>query len=126
MFNTLKTLSREADAIGVKRTPSSILGHTMAELGELALEINIENGYSYKQPDEDGVVGEAIDTIMCLLDLIHVSNPNITENDIAEIMQVKGRKWIEKEAIKIAEQERNHRIANEVFCRPYTGHGGPG
>jgi hypothetical protein len=62
------------------RTPYSILASATSELGELAEEVQIHQNHSYKKPGDDGIVGEAIDTICCLLDLIHKVNPYITED----------------------------------------------
>lgn len=76
------------------RSVYSVVSATMSELGELAEEITISEKQSYKNPSEDGVIGEAIDTIICLLDLIHVHDPNITEQQIEEIATKKLTKWI--------------------------------
>lgn len=89
------TLQTEAVNIP-KRTPYSVLSSTMSELGELAEEIMISQGNSYKKPGVDGIVGEAIDTIVCLLDLIHVVDPELTEGDLEDIAFPKLSKWISK------------------------------
>lgn len=78
------------------RTLSSVLHSAMSELGECAEEIDIFEGHSYKHMGQDGVVGEAIDTILCLLDLIHIYDPSITENVINDIATQKLQKWVEK------------------------------
>lgn len=42
---------------------------------------------------EDGVVGEAIDLILCLLDLITVASPQTTKRQILTIARAKCEKW---------------------------------
>ena len=82
-----------------ERSVHFILGSTMSELGELAEEVNIEfSNSSYKKPGKDGVVGEAIDTIICLLDLIYKVNPNLSEEELCEIALKKLNKW--KKSVK--------------------------
>lgn len=78
------------------RTAYSIFSHAMSEMGELAQEIMIVEGHSYKHAGKDGIIGEAIDTIMCLLDIIHKTDSNLTEKDLEHIMTVKAQKWIDK------------------------------
>lgn len=56
-------------AVQNDRTVQDILNHTMTELGELALEVQIDQGKSYKLPGSDGIVGEALDMIACLVDM---------------------------------------------------------
>ncbi|MFX4300129.1 hypothetical protein [Pseudosulfitobacter pseudonitzschiae] len=67
------------------RTVSQIFMHGLTELGELAQEVIISEGRSYKDPGADGVAGEAMDLILCLTDLILVRTPDIDEVRIAEI-----------------------------------------
>jgi NTP pyrophosphatase (non-canonical NTP hydrolase) len=82
-----------SDKIKNGRTLIRTLAHTMAEVGELAEEIVIANGFSYKQPGEDGIVGEAIDVILCALDIIHKHDPLVTEEDLEKIAIRKLAKW---------------------------------
>lgn len=76
------------------RTIQSIFQHMYGELTELSEEITkIENN----QPEgADGIVGESIDIIACALDMIFVQCPDITEDQINEIMKKKCDKWILK------------------------------
>lgn len=78
------------------RTLSDVLGHAMEELGELATEIKIVNGKSYKKSGKDGVVGEAIDLINCALDIIYLADPNMTKYEMELIQKGKCKKWEEK------------------------------
>ena len=93
MFQIVRNTS---ESIKDDRTLGDVLGHAIEELGELATEIKIVNGKSYKKPGKDGVVGEAIDLINCALDIIYLSNPELTEDELNEIQKAKCDKWVEK------------------------------
>jgi len=82
-----------SDRVKNGRTIDDVLNHTMEELGELATEVKITNGKSYKQPGKDGIVGESIDIILCALDMIYIDNPSVTEEDILRIALTKCEKW---------------------------------
>lgn len=76
------------------RTKSDVLVHLMTEVGELAQEIQISEGKSYKSEGVDGVIGEAIDVIICALDIIKLHNTNIKEDyDLSRILEPKLDKW---------------------------------
>jgi NTP pyrophosphatase (non-canonical NTP hydrolase) len=76
-----------------KRTIQDILTHLMTEVGELAQEIQIAEGKSYKEHGKDGVIGEAIDVIACAIDVISKYDPEINENDLITILTKKLQKW---------------------------------
>lgn len=99
-MNTLVTTVLQASISGNEFHPTrnlnSVFNHVTSEVGELGIEINIVQGQSYKPPGSDGVVGEAIDAIIALLDLIYVAQPTITESDITAIAELKCTKWISK------------------------------
>lgn len=82
-----------SDRIINNRHEQQIFMKAVEEMGELAVEVAIHRGESYKTPGPDGIVGEAIDVINCLLDLIHVHAPHMTEADVAAIARVKQLKW---------------------------------
>ena len=77
------------------RTVSDILHYAYTEMGELAEEHIIEQGRSYKNAGPDGVVGEAMDAILCLLDIIHVHSPELTSVDLEHIAIHKINKWLD-------------------------------
>lgn len=85
-----------ADSVKNNRKPSDILLYATTELGECAEELLISTGYSHKKPGADGVIGEAIDTIICLLDLIRVYDPEITVEELENIATKKLQKWKDK------------------------------
>lgn len=93
---TVDRVEAQYDDIHLPRTPDSIYLHTMSEMGELAIELAIAGSYSYKDKGKDGIAGEAIDAIMCLLDIIHKANPELCEDDLNAIMEAKTQKWIHK------------------------------
>ena len=97
IFKLVKEASIKVD--GIQKTPRteySVLSSAMAELGELAEEVAINNGNHYKLADVDGVVGEAVDVIITVLDLLHVHNPSITAQYIDEYAAKKLLKWVTK------------------------------
>lgn len=77
------------------RTLQDILTHLMTEVGELAQEIQIAEGKSYKEHGEDGVVGEAVDVINCVLDIIYQYDNLISEDDLRIVNRGKLEKWKE-------------------------------
>jgi len=96
LFQAVKTASRKGDLIVPQRSPYAVLAAAQAELGETAEEIAILMGDSYKEPGYDGPLGEALDTIISLLDLIHVLEPNMTEAELMMIASSKLNKWTSK------------------------------
>ena len=92
----ITTIFKTSDAIRNNRSLNDIFTYTVAELGELAEEVNIVTGFSSKQPGSDGIVGEAIDCIICLVDLIRNYQPNISEEEITFILNKKLIKWYNK------------------------------
>jgi hypothetical protein len=79
-----------------KRQVQDVLNHTVTELGELTMEVIINQGKSYKQPGKDGIIGEAIDMIACAVDIIRLHSPELTEEDIIGIALPKLAKWKDK------------------------------
>jgi NTP pyrophosphatase (non-canonical NTP hydrolase) len=88
--------SKIADHFHKTRTRNSVMNATTAELGELAEEVNIAEGASYKEAGPDGVKGEAIDLIISGLDLLYVDDRNVTEAELIAIARPKLEKWITK------------------------------
>lgn len=78
------------------RTTKSIIEHLKSEIDELDIEVKIFNNELPAPHGVDGIVGEAIDCILCLLDLIYVDNPDITEHQLTEIANKKLAKWVSK------------------------------
>lgn len=87
------TIFDAGDSIKNGRTPSTALIHLFTEVGELAQEVQIDSGDSYKDPGADGVVGEALDVILCAIDIIRQTQPDCTEAELIEIAEFKLAKW---------------------------------
>jgi len=86
--------------ISSPRTTADILIHAMTEMGELALEIQIDEGKSYKQSGEDGIVGEALDVIVCMIDIIYKQlGPFLEEEQLLERIRPKLQKWESKQML---------------------------
>lgn len=66
------------------------------EFGELGQELLIAAGKHYKPAGKDGVIGEALDMIVCLIDLIYCHQCDVTEEQLVEMIQKKLDKWAEK------------------------------
>jgi NTP pyrophosphatase (non-canonical NTP hydrolase) len=93
LVDAVKHKSTEMDSLQ-QRNPYGVLSHLMSEVGELAQEISIAQGDAYKPHGKDHIVGEAVDVMLCVLDLIHVCDPSITEDDLIRIATNKGGKWV--------------------------------
>lgn len=109
LINQILEVSRR---IPVYREEYSILAHTMEEVGELAQEISIVcGGKSYKEQGPDGIIGESIDAILCLVDMIYIhaqkNGIDITEEQLMEIAQKKLNKWEDKCQLYIASSADN-------------------
>lgn len=84
---------RISDEIKDSRKVSDALLYAMTEIGECSEEHLISTGYSSKKAGADGVVGEAIDAIICLIDVIRLHDKNITKEQLEEITNRKLAKW---------------------------------
>jgi hypothetical protein len=72
----------------------------MEEVGELAEALVIDQGLSHKPQGPDGVVGEAVDAIICLVDIICNTKPSITEAELEVIAACKLAKWTKISPLK--------------------------
>jgi NTP pyrophosphatase (non-canonical NTP hydrolase) len=78
------------------RTSHEVLDSVMEEAGELATEVNIQSGHSTKEPGDDGIFGESVDVIINAVDMIRINYPDLTEQDIIDMVMKKCDKWITK------------------------------
>lgn len=80
-----------------KRTNNYVFKKCMEELGEMALEDQIETGLSYKEAGSDGVAGEAVDLAICAMDMFALQHPGLDAHEIEEkfikYMNKKLQKW---------------------------------
>lgn len=94
-----KTNSGYSKAVNV-RSKYSALAKLMEEVGEMALEASIENGSSYKEPGDDGVIGELADVIITAIDVAYLQDNQITEEQIQASISFKLEKWKLKRGLK--------------------------
>lgn len=97
MKTLINSILETSTLITNDRNEFTILAHVMEEVGELAQEITIACGSSYKDPGKDGVIGEAIDSILALVDLIYIhslrTGVSVTEELLVDIAANKLEKW---------------------------------
>jgi len=98
LFEVTKQASILVDQVSKQRarTKYSVLASAMAELAECAEEIAISEKHSYKEQGKDRIISEAVDTILCLLDLIHVVDPTITEEQLTLIAYLNAIDGLQK------------------------------
>lgn len=79
------------------RSNTYVLSKCMEELGEMALEDQIEKGLNYKAPGKDGVKGEAVDLAICAMDMFALQCPGMSSEEIEReflvYMVKKLNKW---------------------------------
>ena len=98
MQSLIKDILNVSSTIDDKRNRFSVMAKVVEEVGEISTEVAIAEKMSYKKAGVDGIVGEAVDAIIALTDLIYVDNPNITEEEIQNIVRLKLQKWVTKNA----------------------------
>lgn len=76
------------------RTLRDVFRHMNTEIKELDDELLLDA--CGQPPGEDGIVGEALDAISCLYDIIYLHRPDITKAELAAIMTRKMEKWVQK------------------------------
>lgn len=100
MSNIIMKILESSDRVKNNRTPYYVLSKCMEELGELATEVTVREGHSYKSEGKDGVIGESVDVIACLVDLVYLyekqSNPNVTIDEISDILYTRLTAKLEK------------------------------
>lgn len=93
------SVSTELGEIGsdATRTEEYVLRKINEELGEMALEMNIRDGLSYKEAGSDGVAGEAVDLAICAMDMFALQYPGYNSEEIKALflmhMNKKLNKW---------------------------------
>lgn len=96
----IETIIATSKRIRDGRGRLNVLAKAGEEFGELSQEVLIAQGDHYKKPGKDGVIGEAIDLMICCTDLIFGENPDITEDELKVILEKKLAKWLEKAQIQ--------------------------
>lgn len=74
------------------RSFEDIYMHALSELGELAIEVSIAEGRAAgRLAGIDGVTGEALDLVLCAVDLIHTRDEAITDRDLVSALNSRVR-----------------------------------
>ena len=99
-MNPIKQVIDASDSLTHKRSRNDIFVYATGEMGELAEEVGIANGFVLKPKGKEGILGEACDVMICLLDLIRKEYPNATPDELTELITItmasKTNKWIQK------------------------------
>lgn len=86
-----------------KRSYDYVLKKCMEELGELSVEVQIEQGMSYKDAGIDGIRGEAVDLAIAAMDMFALTCGNMSKNEMkelfSEIISSKIDKWHKKSGV---------------------------
>jgi hypothetical protein len=91
MHDSLISMVREyCNTIQNGRTIEQVKSYLDDEVDELHREVHSTI------PGEDGIHGEAINVILCCLDLIFLSTPSMSDEDIIEYARKKCDKWSRK------------------------------
>jgi hypothetical protein len=76
-----------ARSIDNGRTSLDAFTHCLTEIGELAEEVIIRSGRSYKESGPDGIIGEVIDVMICLIDIEYLMHPDRKDRDVDAIIE---------------------------------------
>jgi NTP pyrophosphatase (non-canonical NTP hydrolase) len=93
----------EVSGVVAPRTRYEVLASLVEEVGELATEVAVREGYSNKATVE-GIMAEGVDVITCVLDLIWVNyedtyTPQEIEDAIMNTLKIKLAKWRAKKEV---------------------------
>lgn len=102
-MNFLQMVETASRTVGNKKSDQPFVMISLTEeVGELAQELKISHGQRTGPAGKDGVVGEAIDTILCALDIIHSEVGHLDETYLCVMAEPKIRKWLSKVAARKA------------------------
>lgn len=88
----LQMIEATSKRVGTGDTQAILLS-LVEEVGELATEINIENGTKDREPSEDGVEGEAIDVLVVIGDLLTSLFGSLESAELRTKVAAKLAKW---------------------------------
>ena len=89
------TVFRASSKVKDGRALEDVIITVMEEVGELATEINIHTGHKDREPGKDGIVGECVDVIAAVLDIIYLEEPQMTDEVLQILLGRKCCKWVE-------------------------------
>ncbi len=105
--NVIEIVREYSERIKDGRSRQDIMGCCVEELGEVATEIKIAEGRSYKEAGPDGIVGEYIDLIAGALDGIHKEDPTMTYEEFVGYLVLKCIKWETKVNERLTKERYN-------------------
>lgn len=91
----LQMIEATSKRVGTGDT-QAILMSLVEEVGELATELNIENGTKDREPSEDGVEGEAVDVLIVIGDLLTSLFGSLESEALRLKVKEKLTKWENK------------------------------
>lgn len=87
----ISTILDAALAVRDGRTHRDVIFHAVTELGELAEEVQIKIGSGRgKTAGDDGVAGEALDLILCLIDYLRLLDPLTSDTRLVSVLNAKS------------------------------------
>ena len=89
--NTISDVFYQCANVKNHRTPAGVMLKVQEEVGELALEVAIESGLSYKESGKDGILGEAADVIISTIDVAFTAGH--TEQELINAIHEKLKQW---------------------------------
>lgn len=96
-FNILAFVQETCAIIGhTKADQQDIMLSLFEEAGETATEVKIAKGLKSGPAGKDGIVGEAIDTILCALDVIFTELGSLDNDVVKQTVYNKTMKWKHK------------------------------
>lgn len=87
-------VSQFSDRVNNGRTNQDIYNHGLGEMEELQSEVIYKK--KNLEPGPDGILGEAVDVIACMMDLIRKNYPMVTDAELEAAMLHKCQKWERK------------------------------
>lgn len=91
MTDTIKLITDKCDRINNSRTMNSVACHLEEEMYELQEEI--AKMVCCQEQGTDGVIGEAVDVLICAIDLSKIWDKDLTREKIRQIVINKLDKW---------------------------------
>lgn len=91
MTDSIKLITDQCDRIHNSRTMNSVAFHLEGEMSELQEEIG--KMVCCQEQGTDGVIGEAVDVLICAIDLAKIWDKSLTPEQIRTIVERKLAKW---------------------------------
>ena len=73
------------------RTITAVMKALEEEVSELRVEV--DKALAGEPAGEDGIIGESIDCLLCIIDLLYQKNPSVSREHISYLVSQKLDKW---------------------------------